>query len=115
MFTNPTASSTSDFKRTSFDITSSDALCELYSDLEALKSKYGQNVSTENGLILRTKVTCSNQRARQLKLKCKRLRRASIPYGSLVTKVKSGRPRADCRYRNRFGRKASNLRKVCIL
>ena len=97
----------------SFDITSNDVLKELFSDLEALKVKYGQKVTTENGLVIRTPATSSNQRARKLKLKYKHLRLKTTPYGSLFTKAHSGRPRMNHRYRNRFGRKASNLRKVC--
>ena len=53
--------------------------------------------------------TSSNLRTRKLKLKYKRLRQDTTPHGSLDTKCLSGRPRVDYQYRNRFGRKASNL------
>ena len=97
----------------SFDITSANVLKQLLSDLETLKSKYVQSLSTEDGLVLRTQATSSSERARKLKLKYKRLRQRTAPYGSLTPKQQSGRPRTDYRYRNSVGKKATNLRKVC--
>ena len=98
----------------SFDIPRVDVLKQLLSDLESLKTKYRQTLSTENGLVLRTQATCTcpHERARKLKLKYKRFRQRAAPYGSLIPKQQSGRPRSDHRYRNRVGKKATDLRKV---
>jgi len=94
----------------------SKALEQLYGDLQALKSKYGQNLSTECGLIIRNQVqvTSSSERARKIKLKYKHLARRLTPYGTLsANKLKQpGHPKGDYHYRNRVGRKASNWFKV---
>ena len=98
----------------SFDIASADVLKNLSDELQALKSKYQQNVTRERGLVVRPQVhaTSSCERARKLKLKYKRLRQRIAPYGSLKPKKQPGRPRSDYRHRNRVGKKASNWRKV---
>lgn len=70
-----------------------------------------QNTSTEKGLVV-CQHTCSNHRARKLKLKYKRLKKRMDPYNSLELHKPSGRPRNDYRHRNRFGKKAADLRKV---
>ena len=96
----------------SFDIACSDALKNLHSDLELLKEKYLKNTSTEEGIVLRQHAS-SNERARKLKLKYKRLKQRTSPYNSLeLHQHHPGRPKSDYRYRNRFGRKAAKLRKV---
>ena len=98
----------------SFDITSADVIEKLAEELQTLKAKYQQNVTSENGLLLRPQVNATNsfERARKLKLKYKRLKQRVAPYSSLKPKKLPGRPRGDYRHRNRVGKKASNCRKV---
>ena len=62
----------------SFDIASGEVLKQLYDELQALKAKYQQNVSSESGLVLRTQGQATNscERARKLKLKYKWFRNA---------------------------------------
>ena len=95
----------------SFDIASTDALTNLRSDLELLKTKYLLSTSTENGLVLCQHIG-AGERARKLKLKYKHLRQRAAPYKTLESDQHSGRPRNDYRYRNHFGRKAADFRKV---
>ena len=98
----------------SFDIANGEVLEQLLAELQALKVKYRQSVTSESGLVLRTLVraTSSCDRARKLKLKYKRIRQRVAPYRSLKPKMQPGRPRSDYHHRNRVGKNASNWCKV---
>ncbi len=75
--------------------------------MDQIEAKYGQKVSTENGLATlayaHNLTTSSNLRTRKLKLKYKRLRQNTKVYGYFVCLE------INYQYRNKFGRKASNL------
>ena len=90
-----------------------DILKQLSVDLQAILHKYSEFVSKEQGLIVRPKVTSSSERARKLKQKYKRIAKQVALYKSLPTK-QPGRPRLNAGFRNRVGRKAAKLRKVCV-
>lgn len=90
-----------------------DILKQLSVDLQAVLHKYGKSVSKEQGLIVRPKVTSSSERARKLKQKYKRIAKQVALYKPLPVNLQTGRPRLNPGFRNRVGKKAAKLRKVC--
>lgn len=85
----------------------------LDAELKLLLIKYGKCVHREQGLIIRPQATNSTVRARNLKRKYKRINNQLSKYRSLPTNKQPGRPRLNAQYRNRVGKKATNVRKVC--
>ena len=70
------------------------------------------DILKEQGLIIRPKVTSSSERAGRLKQKYKRIGKQVALYKPLPVS-QPGRHRLNPKFRNRVGRKAAKLRKVC--
>ena len=86
-----------------YNYTSPEGLCELASEVERLITKVREKIPKAEGIILRPEARkAARNRA---KLICKK-------YRSLPHYVRRGQKRGDWRYRNRVGRKASELKKV---
>ena len=90
----------------------SDMLKELFIDLQIILNKHNAFATKEQGLIIRPKVTSSSERAHRLKQKYKRIEKQVALYKPLPVS-QPGRHRLNPKFRNRVGRKAAKLRKVC--
>ena len=96
----------------SYNMEDQDILKQLSMDLQVVWNKYSKSVSKEQGLIVRPKITSSGERAHKLKQKYKRIAKQVALYKPLPVS-QPGRPRLKACFRNRVGRKAAKLRKVC--
>ena len=91
-------------------------LLKLQLDLASLKTKYAKAVDIEDRLIVRPKaLTKTVVIAHKVKNKYQEMQKRAANYKALESNTKVGRPKKDCRYRNRVGRKAAKLCKVTEL
>ena len=92
--------------------------CDDYGVLDDLNCKLNEAlfqfkkcIPSSEGIIVRPAIA---QRT-NLKFQIRRAKRITEKYGSLKLHTKRGPKRLDAAFRNRVGRRASSLRKVCNL
>ena len=94
---------------TSYVCTDAEMLMNLCSSVHNITEKFQEKLPSEDGLLLTTTQTqtqalCTKKKSISSKLK--------FGYGSLPNPKKHGRKRANSKFRNRVGIRASKLRKV---